>query len=380
MTRLLPGAVCTLHLADLGADVVKVEDPHQGDYARELGRIRTTTSSYFVATNRNKRSIKLDLKREKGREVFLDLAKRADVIIEGFRPGVVDRLGVGYPAVESLNARIIYCSLSGYGQTGPYRGRAGHDINYCAYAGITDQIGERGGTPVLPNFQIADLAGGSLSAAVGILAALVDAQRTGRGRYVDVSMTDCALTHSIMPLMAVFANGVPNPRGEDYLTGGTPGYGIYETKDHRYMAVGALEQKFWVAFCEALGRLDLRERYGVTGTDAEEVRAEIAEIFRGYSQDFWVEKFDNVDCCVAPVLTLSEAMENEQLKERGMFVTVNDLHEGPTLQFVFPIKMSEFEFDVYRHAPAHGEHGQEILTEIGYSADAIASLSQHGII
>lgn len=380
MTRLLPGAVCTLHLADMGADVIKVEDPHQGDYARRLGDTRKTTSSYFLAVNRNKRSIKLDLKCDQGRQVFLDLAQRADVVIEGFRPGVVDRLEVGYEAVRAVNPRIVYCSLSGFGQTGPYRDRAGHDINYCAYAGITDQIGVRGGGPALANFQIADLAGGSLSAAMGILAALLDAQRTGRGRHVDISMTDCALAHAVVPLMAVAANGAPNPRGEDYLTGGTPGYGVYETEDHRFMGVGALEEKFWQVFCEALERPDLKSRYGTTGTAAVAVRTEIAEVFKTRSQAFWVERFGEFDCCVAPVLTLSEAMDNEQLQARAMFVTVDDPHEGPTLQYAFPIKMSEFEFVIYRNAPGHGEHSHEVLAEIGYSAETIASLSEGGVI
>ncbi len=249
LTRLLPGPVCTLYLADLGADVIKVEDTGAGDYARNLGNRPGTVSAFYRAVNRNKRSIALDLKDARGRDAFLALAKDADVIVEGFRPGVVAALGVDYDAVAAINPRIVYAAISGYGQTGPRAHFAGHDINYLAHAGVLDQIGAHGGPPALCNLQIADLLGGAASAAIGLLAALLGAHRTGRGRYVDVAMADASLAHNIFALHALEQWGRVLPRGADLLTGGVPCYGVYPTQDGRWLAVGALEEKFWQALC-----------------------------------------------------------------------------------------------------------------------------------
>lgn len=380
LTRLLPGAMCTLHLADMGADVVKVEDPAHGDYGRRLGARRKTTSIRFLAINRNKRSLKLDLKQRLGREAFRRLAGDADVIVESFRPGVVERLGVHYDAVRTANPRIVYCSISGYGQTGPYRDRAGHDINYCGYAGITDQIGARGGPPVAPNFQIADLVGGSLCAVMGILAALVDAQRTGLGRFIDVSMTDGALAHALMPLAAHAGSGTTKPRGEDLLSGGLPCYGIYETADGRYMALGALEKKFWEKFCEAVGRPDLAPRHWVSGEEADAIHAELATIFGEKTQAYWIEHFADIDCCVTPVLNLAQCLHDPQLAARAMFRTHEHPQEGSVPQLAFPLKLSEFEFSIERPAPAHGEHSREVLAAAGYDETEIAKLEAAGVI
>ncbi len=380
LTRLLPGSVCTLHLGDMGADVIKIEDPWQGDYARTLGADSKSVSPRFVITNRNKRALRLDLKSVRGRELFFELAQTADVIVEGFRPGVVDRLGVGYAAVRAANPRIVYCSISGYGQTGPYRSKAGHDIDYCAYAGITDQIGPRGGAPIAPNFQIADLVGGSLCAAMGILAALVDVQRGAGGRYVDVSMSDCALAHAVVPLATQIAEGHTRPRGEDWLSGELPCYAIYETGDGRYIALGALEEKFWQAFCDEVGRPDLVASHWVRGEEAERVRAQVAAIFGSNTLAYWTRRFANIDCCVAPVLTLAELVQNEHFKARGMIVAATHPTEGETQQFALPLKFSEFTFTIDRPAPGHGEHSKEILAELGYSDAKIAELEEAGII
>ncbi|MFQ5545536.1 MAG: CaiB/BaiF CoA transferase family protein [Acidiferrobacterales bacterium] len=375
LTRLLPGSVCTLHLADMGADVIKIEDPWQGDYGRSLGTKDRGASTYFLVSNRNKRGLKLDLKQAPGRQAFFDLAGDADVVVESFRPGVVDKLGIGYEAVRALNPRIVYCSISGYGQTGPFREKAGHDINYCAYAGISDQIGQRGEAPAVPNFQIADLAGGSLSAAMGILAALLDAQRSGQGRYIDVSMTDCALAHSVIPLVAMATDGEVRVRGADTLSGGLPCYGLYATADGRYMALGALEKKFWQRFCEEIERPDLISKHEVSGAEADRVHAEVAAIFSSNTHDYWTTRFADVDCCVAPVLTLTESTNNEQLQARGMFVS-----QGDVPQFAFPLKLSDFEFTIERPPPDHGEHSKEILAEAGYSDEKLAALEAAGVI
>src|SRR5882724_9456690 len=232
LTRLLPGPMATLHLADMGADVIKIEDTEAGDYSRSMGRVRGVPpmSDFFRLVNRNKRAIRLDLKNPKGREVFLRLAKGADVVVEGFRPGVMKKLALDYEAVAKINPRIVYCSISGYGQDGPYAQRAGHDINYIGCAGVGDQIGTQG-APVVPNFQIADLLGGALTPVMGILAALIDARSSGRGRYVDVAMTDAVFAHAILPLAGFLEHGKTPGRGTGMLGGGLPCYNVYRTRD-----------------------------------------------------------------------------------------------------------------------------------------------------
>lgn len=380
LTRLLPGPMCTLHLADMGADVIKIEDTGAGDYARTLGKVKKANAGLFLAVNRNKRALRLDLKKSEGKQVFLELARHADVIVESFRPGVVDKLGIGYEAVNAINPEIVYCAITGYGQTGPYREHAGHDLNYCGYAGVTDQTGAAGGDPVVPNFQIGDLLGGALTAAMGILAALVDVSRTGQGRYVDVAMTDAVLAHAVLPLAAHIGHGHTVPRGEDMLSGGLPCYNVYRTADGRHMAVGALERKFWESCCEVLGRPDLKPSHMVYGDEARRVKGELARIFSSQPQRYWTEKFSHADCCVTPVLTLEESMENEQIRARQMVVKTMHPLDGEIPQFALPVKFSEFEFEIERHAPAPGEHSEEVLAQAGYSAGEIARLRQNGII
>ena len=380
LSRLLPGALCTQHLADMGADVLKIEDPGLGDYSRWIKPVMKVHSGFFLTVSRNKRAIKLDLKQAEGKAIFTKLAQDADVVFESFRPGVVERLGIGYEDVRAINPRIVYCSLSGYGQDGPYRERAGHDVNYCSYAGVTEQTGEWGGAPALLNFQIADLAGGSLSSAMGILAALVDQQRTGEGRFVDVSMTDCTLAHAVITLARMGIEGAPRARGDDYLTGGVPSYGIYETADGKFMSLGALEPKFWNAFCAAIERPDLADLGETWGDEGRAIGAQLVEIFKAQPQAYWIEFGERVDCCLAPVLTLKESMDNEQLKARGMFVTDQHPTDGDVTQLAFPVKFSDFEFSIDRSAPLHGEHTDEVLTELGYKNDEIEQLRSSGVI
>ena len=376
LTRLLPGPVCTLYLADLGADVVKVEDTQAGDYARDLGASPGTVSPIFRAVNRNKRSLALDLKDARGREAFLALAKRADVIVESFRPGVVAGLGVSYEAIENINRRIVYASISGYGQDGPRARLAGHDINYLAYAGVLDQTGARDGAPALCNLQIADLLGGAASAAIALLAALVGAQRTGRGRYVDVSMTDASLAHNLFSLHALERWGRVVPRGSDLLTGGVPCYGVYPTLDGRWLAVGALEEKFWKTLCAAIGREDLVPGQFAVGDEGARVRGELEQLFGAATLSQWTEKFAEADCCVTPVATLDEAMSDAQFVARGMVRTRDD----GTREYAPPFKVSDHEFVVSRRAPAHGEHGVEVLLESGFETAAIDALVAAGVV
>ena len=374
LTRLLPGAMATLHLADMGADVVKIEDTEGGDYSRSMGRVRDGMSDSFRLLNRNKRAMRLDLKQARGRDAFLRLARRADVVVEGFRPGVVARLGVGYDAVSALNPRIVYCSISGYGQDGPYAQRAGHDINYIGYAGIGDQIGTRE-SPVVPNFQIADLLGGALVPTMGILAALLDARSSGRGRYVDVSMTDAALAHAVFPLLGLLEQGKAPARGTGMLDGGLPCYNVYRTKDGNFLAVGALEHRFWMNLCDILGTPDLKDKHLVYGADAEPVKARLAAIFATRTRKDWAEALAGADCCVSPVLTIDEALADEQLRARRMIVD-----SGGVTQLALPLKLSEFEFGIERNAPAPGEHTGEILREAGFGDAEIAAMRNEGVI
>jgi len=380
LTRLLPGPMCTLHLADLGADVIKIEDTGAGDYGRALGRPKVANSSLFLAVNRNKRALALDLKQVAGRDVFLRLARESDVVVEGFRPGVMDRLGIGYKAVSARNPRIVYCAITGYGQSGPYRDRAGHDLNYCAYAGVTDQNGPPGGDPVIPNFQVGDLLGGALTAAMGILAALLDARRTGRGRYVDVAMADAVLAHAVLPLATLGDEGATRPRGDDLLTGRHPCYQIYRTADGRHMAVAALERKFWDAFCEVLGRPDLKPFHLAEGEEAEKAKREIAALFADKPGAHWNRLFEGADCCVTPVLTLEEALQNPQFLARGMVVKTFHPVDGAVTQFALPMKMSELAFAIRRPAPMPGEHSPEILRDAGFSGEEIAALLASGAV
>lgn len=381
LSRLLPGAVATLHLADLGAEVVRIEpigkEPSATLHDGGENPIYSAALS-CLALNRNKRVINLDLKQARGRQIFCRLAERADVIVEAFRPGVVDRLGIGYEAIDKLNPRVVYCSISGYGQTGPNRLRAGHDINYIACTGMGDQIGVVEGPPAIPNVQIGDLLGGSLTAVMGILAALLDARTRGRGRYIDVSMSDSILAHSVVALSTMIAAGEPLNRGADALSGGLACYNYYRTLDGRYMAVGALERKFWDRFCEVLERPDLQSKHLVGGEEARKVRLELQDIFSAQNSEYWTEKFRDIDCCVTLLLRLDEAIASPQTRTRKMVVEL----EGPAgrvTQFAIPLKMSGFEFSVYR-SPAPGEtHTAEILRGLGYGPEQIEALSSSRI-
>lgn len=370
LTRLLPGPVASLHLADLGAEVIKIEDPGLGDYARTLGTGKGGDSAYFRMINRNKRGLVLDLKQPAGVAAFLRLAAEADIVLESFRPGVTDKLGIGYAAVRAVNPAIVYGSISGYGQTGPYRELAGHDINYLGYAGVLDQIGPEGGAPAIPNFQIADLLGGALTAVMGVLAVLHEARQTGQGRHVDVSMTDSVLAHTYFTMLRLADQGASAPRGADLLSGGLPCYATYRCADGGYMAVGALESKFWAQCCAVLERPEWVARQWDPA-----LREVVAERFLCHPRDEWAARFAAVDCCVTPVLRPEEALRDPQITARGMV-----FEAAGTTQFAPPLKLSDWQFTTPARAPAAGEHSAEILAEHGFSPAEIAALQAQGVI
>jgi crotonobetainyl-CoA:carnitine CoA-transferase CaiB-like acyl-CoA transferase len=375
-TRLLPGPVCTLYLADLGADVVKVEDTGAGDYARALGAQGDAPSLFFRNVNRGKRSLAIDLKSRDGHACVVALVKRADILVESFRPGVMGSLALGYATLATHNPRLVYASISGYGQDGPRAAMAGHDVNYLGYAGVLDEIGNRGGAPAIPNLQVADLLGGAASAAIPILAALFRAARSGQGARIDVAMSDAVLAHQHFALQALQRDGATRPRGDDLLTGGVPAYGVYRTADDRYVAVGALEERFWRTLCATLGRDDLAPFGLATGGEGERVRAALATIFAAQPLAHWSAHFAGVDCCETPVATLAEALVDPQFAARRMIAWRDDGAPSPA-----PPWKLDGERDTERGAaPAQGEHSREVLGEAGYEAAAVDALVARGVV
>jgi crotonobetainyl-CoA:carnitine CoA-transferase CaiB-like acyl-CoA transferase len=323
LTRLLPGPLATRQLAEWGAEVLKIEGPAaqgQEDGARHMGLTPDDVAAgrpsiAFRMLNAGKSLLRLDLRETADRERLLAMAGQADALIEGFRPGVMQRLGLGWDTLHAVNPRLVVCAISGYGQQGPWSGRAGHDINYIAMAGVLEQIGTGPGEIAVPNFQIGDLLGGSQAAMAALLAALLAAQRTGRGRFVDISMTHEVMRHHVLAAAKLAASGQMAPPGRDLLSGGAPCYGVYRTADRRHLAVGALELKFWQALCQAIGRPEWGGRHWSLGEapgsePAMALRAEVGALFEQQPLAQWLELLDPVDCCVTPVLRLDEAQRH----------------------------------------------------------------------
>jgi len=336
LTRLLPGAVATQHLADWGAEVFKIEQPGSGDYAR------TMSASVFKRTNAGKKSIVLNLKTSRGREILKSLAGMADVLIEGNRPGVMERLGLCYSELSGVNKRLIYVSLTGYGQRGPYTDLAGHDINYMALGGVLSLS-----LPVIPGVQIADLVGGSMQTVMGILLALVARHRTGEGRHVDVSMYDGVTSLLTIPLAGYRDSGSEPHAGTEMLSGRYACYNLYQAADGRWLAVGALEPKFWTELCRRLACEDLIPLQFDESQEA--VKSRIANIFQTRPADDWFDQLRDSDCCVTPVRMVSEVAA--ELPDR----------DGPP-------------------PPALGEHTFEVLTRAGIPSTEIDELKRQGVI
>ncbi len=377
LSRLYPGPYATLVLADLGADVVKVEEPATGDYLRWMAPLAGRQSGFFHALNRNKRSLTLDLKAPGGAAAFLRLARSADVVLESFRPGVMDRLGIGWERLRAENPRLVLCSISGYGQDGPYRLVAGHDLDYMAIAGALAVNGpaER---PVPPGVQVADVAGGAWPAVAGTLAALLRRGVTGEGAHVDISMTDGALGMLAMQLGAADGRGAPLRRAGELLNGGTACYNVYRTSDGRFMALGALEPQFFARFCEAAGRPELAERQ--FEADGRGPHDEVAALFLGRTRDEWTELGRRADCCLAPVLEGEEPRDDPQLRARGLFLEVETPWEGKAMRSVAtPVRLDGVQAP-RRPAPELGADTEAVLAEAGFAAAEIAALRAAGVV
>jgi alpha-methylacyl-CoA racemase len=372
LSRLLPGPFLTMILADLGADVIKVEAPGVGDYLRAMHPAKQGMSGRFLAVNRNKRSLVLDLKTAPGRDAFLRMVEQADVVVESFRPGVMARLGLGYEALRAKNPRVVVCSISGFGQDGPYQERAGHDLGYVALAGVLAMGGARGGAPAMPGTQIADLAGGALWGVTGILGALLGRARTGQGEHLDISMTEGALALLAAELGNLdCAAGAQPSRGNQTLNGGMACYRIYEAADGKYLAVGALEPKFWLALNQAIGRAGQVAELAAPPEKQEAIAAELAAIFRTRTRDAWMADLASHDCCCEPVLELDEVPRHPLHQARGVFFSLPGEGGAPDVQQVRTPLGTPAGRGL---APRLGQHSREVLAEYGFSGAEIDRL------
>ena len=368
LSRLLPGPYCSMILADHGAEVIAVEDR------------RFLADGLFLNTvNRNKRHMTLNLKTESGLEIFFRLAEDADVLLEGFRPGVVDKLGVGYETVSKINPGIVYCSITGFGQDGPYRDRVGHDVNYLSFSGVLDLIGDPDRPPAIPGVQFADIAGGGMNAAMGILLALFARQTTGRGQYIDISMTDGMV--GLLPAVQYFQQltGKTPARGNALLSHRYACYNTYETADGRYLSIGAVEHRFWKQLCERLGVTELADRQYDEPRRAETI-ATLRKIFKAKTLADWDRDLGDLDLCWGRIQNLDEVLKDRLFLEREMVVPLKDKAGKETPALGVPIKLSETPGSVRTAPDTFGESTAAILEGLGYSADQIKGFSETGVI
>jgi len=378
MAWLGPGPFCSALLGDLGAEMIKLYE------ARPERRGGPVMFLFPDLPNfpgwRNCKTMGLNLKAEEGRGIFYDLARTADVVMEGFRPGVVKRLGVDYDTIKEVNPRIVYASLTGYGQEGPYRYVVGHDINYLSIGGLLGMTGLAGGPPVIPGTPLADFAAGGMSAAIGILAALMARERTGRGQFVDMSMTDAIVELTALQIIPYLAEGIVPKRGETMLTGQWPWYNVYETKDGKYISIGAIEPWFYANLCQLLGREDFIEHQYAAGEKLEEIFQCFRQTFLTKTRDEWVEILRQKDTCVAPVYSIDELVSDPQLIARGMIAEVDHPTLGRVKQVGSMIKLSESPFQVRNWSQRFGQHTEELLTDLGYSKEDIDRLRETEVI
>ena len=384
LTHNIPGSFCTMILGDLGADILKVQqpmDPKQAQLQRVSAGISSPRMERERATTnpmeRNKRSIVLNLKHEDAQQVFHRLSEGADVVLEGNRPGVVKRLGVDYDTIQEVNPRIVYCSISGYGQDGPYKNLVGHDINYISLAGMLGMIGnEEDGKPAIPFNYLADYAGGGLYAAVGILSAIIAREKTGCGQYIDIAMSEGVFYMMGSMIADYFSKGTVPRKGEMPLTGGRPHYNTYETQDGKYLSIAALEPWFWANLCRTLGREDLIIHQQAEGEKKQEVVDFLTETFKKKTRDEWFEFLKEKDIAVGKVYSLDEVMTDPQITSRGMLVEVLGPDGVRAKQPGISIRMSDTPGDIRSTGSVMGQHTREVLLDLGYTEPQIETLRQ----
>lgn len=377
MAWLGPGPFCANMLGDLGADVIKIYEAHP---ERRGGPVMFLFDPAMQPGFRNCRTMGLNLKAEEGRSIFCDLAKNADVIMEGFRPGVVKRLGVDYDTIKKINPRIVYASLTGFGQNGPYHNLVGHDINYIGIGGLLGLTGPAGGAPVIPGTVIADFAAGGMSSAIGILAALMARERTGMGQFVDMSMTDAVVESTSMQISPYLLNGMVPKKGETMFTGHYPWYNVYETRDGKYISIGALEPWFFANLCELLGCEQLIEHQFAEGEKRDEIFKYFRETFLSKTRDEWVAILQQKDTCVAPVYDINELESDPQLIARRMIIEVDHPTMGRVKQVGSMHKLSDSPVEVRNWSIRFGQHTEEIILELGYDKTHIDELFKAEVI
>lgn len=362
MSRLLPGPYCTMLLADFGAEVIKIEEPGKGDYSRSFPPFLKDFGYWHLQLNRNKQSVVLDLKSEEGKNIFLELVKTADVVVESYRPGVLKKLGVDYETAAKVNPKIIYCSLSGYGSKGPLAHKADHDLGYLSLAGVTAMSGEADGAPAIPGVLMADM-NAALSAGMSIMIALRHAALTGQGQEIDISLFNVAM--NLMPGAAslFFGSGFVAERGNNWLTGAYANYNIYATADGRYVSVGCLEKKFWRNLCIGLGREEFIDMID-DESNHPYLKEQLAEAFKQKTMREWEELFADKDACVTPVLNFKEAVESEQVQANEMVLNVQDDELGEYQQLGFAMKLSKTPAQLNKRAPRLGEDTEKILAQL----------------
>ena len=387
--RNAPGMFCTTVLADLGAEVLMVERPmdeSRSAYEKLVAGIENGDDerrhAAFNALQRNKRSIALNLKEAEAQQIVHKLVEAADVVVEGFRPGVMERLGAGYEKVRSINSRVVYCSVSGYGQDGPYSQMAGHDINYISVAGALGLIGEQDGKPAIPLNLIADYAGGGLCGAVGILAALMAREKTGAGQYVDIAMSEGVLYMLSGLVSDVLSRGISAERGGNRLNGGVPYYNVYRTKDDKYFSIAAIEPWFWENLCRALDREDLLPHQDSHGIKKTEVELALSEAFMTRTREEWFEALKDANISVGKVYSLEEALDDQHAQQRGMVLDIEtpEIPEGRVRQVATSIHLSETPGRVGHLGSAVGQNTAEILAELGFESEVIVDLVNRQVV
>jgi len=368
LSRLFPGPYCSMILADLGADVLRIEDRRFEEEGPGMPTVM-----------RNKRHMTLNLKHPKGQEIFFQLARGADVILEGFRPGVTERLGIDYARLKKINDGLIYCSVTGYGQDGPYMDMVGHDINYLSFGGVLRLMGEPGRKPVIPPIQIADMAAGGMYGAIGIMAALIVRQKTGKGQYIDISMLDGVIAMQPFPA-SLFWDSEKVPRGGDTLLSGRfPCYNVYETKDGEYISLGALEPRFWSVLCKKLGREDYIAHQYDEGEKRPEIFRFLQQAFKEKTREEWMDELKDLEVCFGKVLHLDETFKDPQVVHRKMIVELHDEKKGKVKLLASAVKMSETPADIRRAPASFGEHTDEVLQELGFEKEEIEQIKREGV-